>query len=268
MSKKNTKKVVNSKTSKKNIKKTSNSKKTKEKIEDSESSEENFDFEEEELEEKNKIEKEIKGEFEEEFKDDTKIDKTINKTLEKEKKPSAVKKTKKQATIDSILDAYDKLNISESDRLTPPALKATKLNILERKLAELVDKMAKEIVVPKQEEQSEKKEISDDFATECLYNVNIIMSQFVENMSEVGRQNEMTKDYIPNLNGLTKRLVREDKQKALKECLKQIIKEHGETLKPYMSPIAMWAMLMMSNCAEQIAENASKNSDEAITLPS
>ena len=89
------------------------------------------------------------------------------------------------------------------------------------------------------------------------------MAQFIENVAEVGRQNEMTKDYIPDIKGYTKRLSKEEKKEQLKKCLAEIIREHGASIKPYMSPIAMWLMIMISSATEQIAENASKNSEEA-----
>jgi len=227
---------------------------------DSFSSEDFPDFEKEELQEKNKTEKEIKGEVERIEIDDTKIDNIVDKTQD-QKKTSPLKVTKKQATIDSILDAYEKLNIPELEKRSPQALKGEKLNILTRILGDLTNKMATEIVAPAPPKETG---ISDDLATQSLYNVNLMMVQFLETLTDAGRQNEMTKDYVPNLKGMTENLLKPDKAKVLKETLKAIIQEHGAEIKPYLSPVSIWLMLMIGTATETIANNASKNSSEAI----
>jgi len=252
----------------KDIKK--NKKKIK-KIEDSFS--DSLDDFEDEIKEKNDIERLIKGEKEiiAEDKKET-VDKTVNKNIneqakaEPEKTVSITKRTRKESIIDSILEVYKQLNVPETEQMTFHQLKATKINILERKLADLTEKLTKEVIkqeVPQQQQGDVL--ISDDVAVQALFNVNIIMTQFVENLAEVGRQNEMTKDYVPNINGMTQRLLKDDKQKQLKECLKGIIAEHGESIKPYLSPVAIWLMFMVSNASETVAENMSKNLDEATT---
>jgi hypothetical protein len=266
----------------KNFSKTEKKSKTKSKkiIEEDDDSEEIDEFEIsneddiEEIQEKKSVEKAIKGkslilDLPDESHKDRKIDNAINKTLEKDIKQDdksinkVVKKTKKEATIDSIIDAYQALNLEEMDRMTKPALKSTKLNILEQKLKDLTERIAKEIIkVPENNVETKngegKRDLSPDFQAECLFNVNLIMAQFVENIAEVGKQNKITKDYVPNISGFTKRLLKDDKKEQLKKCLREIIKEHGEMLAPYMNPIAMWSMIMISTASEQIIENASE----------
>jgi len=255
--------------SKKNIKKTSKSStKSSKKTPKSD-----YEYYEEDVKEKDEIEKIIKGskEVKEEIENDV-IDSTLNKNIdnkiknEPKKITPITKRTRKETIIDSILETYEQLNIESSERMTISQLKATKINILEKKLAEMTEKMTKEVMknqVATSDTPSPDSPISDDLAVQALFNVNIIMTQFVENMAEVGRQNEMTRDYVPNISGLTQKMASDDKQKQLKECLKGIVSQHGESIKPYLSPIAIWLMLIVSTAGETVAENMSKNLEEA-----
>jgi hypothetical protein len=90
------------------------------------------------------------------------------------------------------------------------------------------------------------------------------MANFIENLVETGRQNEMTKKYLPDMKGFTKKLITPEKEKQLKMCLAEIIREHGAVIKTYMSPICIWAMHMVTTATETITENMSKNSEKAI----
>lgn len=217
---------------------------------------------------KNEVEDNIKNDaFESliiEMTDDSKKDRAINKKLDQEAKNkgeqgviTTIKKTKKQATIDTILDAYEKLNLPEVERSSAASLKGEKLNILEKKLAILTERIAKEILnTPKPVEPGQENgNVSDDVAVIALYNVNIMMTQFVETLAEVGRNNESTEGYIPDIQGVTQRLLDEQKSKQLKQCLKDIIAQHGDAIKPFLSPISVWVFFMISNMSEQIAEN-------------
>lgn len=223
-----------------------------------------------ELEEKIKIEKEIKGEVKKKKIDQDLVDEVddiMREEKPKAKKPlKAIKKPRKQTIIDKILDGYDKLNIPPVDRMSPAALKAEKVNILEHKLAQIAEKLSKEILkVDKiKEEEVIKAGISDDVALITLYQVNIMMAEFIETMAKVGRQNKEIKDYVPDLDGLTLRMLEEQKSKQLKECLKAILTEHGESIKPYLSPLSVWAMFMMTCATEQITENECKKLSNAI----
>jgi hypothetical protein len=237
-------------------------------------SEDSFDdpqFE-EEIQEKNIIEREIKGEIEAEedllTKED--LDKIVNKNINDKTKKAPekvnmiIKKSRKDTIVDSILDAYNKMNIPEAERMTAAQLKATKINILEKKLAEMTEKLVGKIIVVEAPEKPGQ-QISDDLATNALFNINIILSNAVENIAETARQNEVSKKYVPNIKGLTARILRPDKEKALKECLKDIIKLHGDKIKPFMSPIYIWLMFMISTASEQVHENFQKNSENPIT---
>lgn len=282
MSKKNSSKTAKKiSTSKKNIKTFPKKNKKKEEIEEFEETEslEETDFE-EEVEEKNEIERLIKGEKETKnnIVDKEKIDNTVNKNInekvkeEPEKTKSLVKKTRKETIMDSILDAYKQLEIPENEMMTAAQLKATKINILEKKLADLTEQILSKVVnnptiIQNQDGKPvQQSKISNDLATDALFNINIIMCNFMENMTEVGRQNEITGKYVPNLTGWTGKMLQPEKEKRLKDCLKSIIELHGESIKPFMSPIAIWAMFMVTSASEQIAENKSKNSDTPITM--
>lgn len=272
-SSKSNKKINNSKSEKKNIKKI--------KISDEEFDSEDFSSLEElnfikEVDEKNKIERQIKGEKEiiDGEVDKEKLDKTINKNINEESKKepgkttSIVKKTRKETLVDSVIDAYNKLEIPESERMTSSQLKKEKINILEKKLSELTEKIVAKIATNKNistEPQGETVSISNELAVNALFNVNIIMTTFIENVADTARQNEATKKYVPNITGLSKRLMKPEKEKQLKECLKSIIELHGDKIKPYMSPISIWLMFMITSMSEQISENFSKNSQEPIT---
>ena len=242
-------------------------KKIIEEVEEFEVSEELDPIDIEELMEKDNIEREIKGEVKENKIDIDKIDHGINKNLEKEAKENpqkdidkTIKKPRKQVLIDKIIDLYKECDIPELDQLTPAALKSTKLNILERKiddlnkkLAEKANKISKEIVSISA--GSNTCGISDDSAADALYNVNLIMTQFIENCAIIGREHEVTKDYVPNLDGLTKRIQQEEKKKQLKETLKRIIERYGQNIKPYLNPLCDYAMIMISCAVEQISIN-------------
>jgi hypothetical protein len=216
------------------------------------------------MEDKIKIEKEIKGEVKRKKYDEEMIEEVDDVMREdkpkKEKTLKATKKPKKQDMIDKILEAYDKLNLPEVDRMTPSALKATKLNILEQKLGQVSDKIAKEIlkidnikITPGDVPQEI--QISDDAAVIALYNVNMVLTNFVENLAEMGRENETIGEYVPNIKGLTKRLFQEEKSKQLKLLLKDIIAKYGNQIKPYMDPLLIWAGFMISTATEQVALN-------------
>jgi hypothetical protein len=155
--------------------------------------------------------------------------------------------------------------------MTHAQLKATKLNILEKKLAEVTEKLVQKIAnkngipVQIQQENTQISGISNELAVEALFNLNMIMSDFVENMAEIGREHDKIKKYVPNIKGFTTRLLQPQKEKHCRECLKGIIEVHGETIKPLMSPIAVWLMFMISTASEQVAENTSKNLKQPIT---
>lgn len=250
-------------------------KKVEEFNEDEEDSLEEFDFE-QEVEEKNKIERQIKGEKEtiDNNVDKETIDKEINKTISNKIKDEpikavpAIKKTRKETVIDSIQDAYNKLDLSEEEKLTYAQLKATKINLLEKKLADLTEKIVSKLANKTEEivNNNTNAIMSNDLCTEALFNVNLIMATFVENLAETGRKNEVASKYIPNINGFTRALLKPEKEKRLRECLGQIVKEHGETIKPYMSPIAVWLMYMITTATEVVSENMSKNLQEAIDI--
>jgi hypothetical protein len=223
-----------------------------------------------EMEEKNNIEKIIKGDNEIKKPNKEKIDETVAENENEQSKKvksitKEIKKPNKQSKVDAILKLYDQLEIPEADRLVPAALKNTPMSILEQKLGALTEKATKQIAKVDPLPDNTKGTISDDLAVSALFNVNIIMSQFVENLADIGRQNDMTKDYVPNLNGLTKRFLKPDKEKQLRECLKGIVAEHGESIKPYLSASSIYLMFLISTGAEQVSENMSKNLSEAIT---
>lgn len=219
-----------------------------------------------EVQEKAFIEKQIKGVVEknmidEELRDD------VNKEMYKEKPAKApvkvTKKPKKEAIIDKMLEGYEKLNIPEADRLSRAALKSCKLNILEQRLASLTERLALEILkidTPKELDKtpSSSYTISDELAVISLYNLNLVMTTFVEELGKTARQNETIKDYVPNIDGFTDNLRQTEKAKVLKECLKEIIKQHGESIKPFMNPIAIWLCLMLTTASEQVAKNSTK----------
>lgn len=282
MSKKNSSKTAKKiSASKKNIKTFPKKNKKKEEIEEFEESDslEGTDFE-EEVEEKNEIERLIKGEKETKNNiiDKEKLDNTVNKNInekvkeEPEKTKSLVKKTRKETIMDSILDAYKQLETPENEMMTAAQLKATKINILEKKLADLTEKIVQKIAIggnvpieTSKQLQLPEIGISNELATNALFNVNIIMCKFVENLAETGRQNDTTKKYIPDINGLCERLLKPEKEKQLKECLKSIIDTHGEKIKPFLSPLGIYAMFMITTASEQVTENLSKNSNQLIT---
>lgn len=244
--------------------------------EDDDSTFEDYGFE-KEIEEKNEIERNIKGEKERKDPEvnKEKIDKTVNKNInekvkdEPKKAVSLVKKTRKDTIIDSITDAFKQLEVPEDEVMSHNQLKNTKINILEKKLAELTEKIVAKVAggantgeVPKPEEQ--KIAISNELATDALFNINIIITTFIENIAETGRKNEATKKYVPNVKGWTNRLLQPEKEKQLKECLKNIIALHGDKIKPFMSPISIWVMFMITSATEQVSENLSKNSEQPI----
>lgn len=213
-----------------------------------------------EVQQKSYIEKEIKGdvpknEVDEELKD------AVNDQMYKDKpakKPvKEIKKAKKEDMIDKVLDAYEKLNIPESDRLSRAALKVTKLNVLEQRLAGLTEKLAIEILrIEKPKELEEKPYmISDELAVISLYNLNLVMTTFCEEMGKTARKSETMADYIPNIDGWTANLRQPEKAIALKECLRDIIKQHGEAIKPLMNPIAIWLVLMITSASEVVVKN-------------
>lgn len=229
---------------------------------------------EEEVEKKNKVERLIKGEKQSNALQVNKeqIDKTVTINIndqvkdEPDKTVSIVKKTRKETIIDSIIDAFKQLDITGEEAMTYAQLKATKINILEKKLADLTEKIVIKVGSPDVKQISEiSSPISNDLATGALFNINIIMARFLENMAETARQNEATRKYVPNINGFTNKLLQPEKEKQLKECLKSIIELHGDKIKPYMSPICIWAMFMITSASEQITENLSKNLDQPIT---
>ena len=223
-----------------------------------------------EIEEKDIIEKEIKGykksdvvEVNDEVIDNIE-NKSLNEEAKKKKNPaSTVKKTKKQTTIDSILQVYDKLSIPDVDRLDAAQLRVTKLNILERKLTDLTEKLQRTIVTKVMDDPAGKKSsMSDSVAIDALVRINIVMAAFVENIAAAGMKNEVVKAYIPDVTGLTKKIIDPQKDKELRECLKMLMEQHGETIKQYLSPIGMYLFFVTSVTGEVIAENKLKNSPD------
>lgn len=136
-------------------------------------------------------------------------------------------------------------------------LNRTKINVLEKKLADATNKASDKILTP-QMTDTQKKEyegISDDLAVRGLYNLNVILAHGVERLSV------HFEDALPaNLIGFKNNLCVENEEN-LKNVLKDIVREHGESIKPYLSPISIWLAMVITSATTVASANARKNSN-------
>lgn len=194
------------------------------------------------------------------------------------KKPK--KKPKKMEIIEQIKLLSKKMGEPcDSDR----NLGRTKLVVLKKKLAELTGKgvnqlSAMQTEIKQQEIKDEKEDkdgkdekdekmehslvlISDETAINSLFNYNIILANSIEEISKSLQNNETIGNYVPNLDGYTKQIYKRENE--LREALKLIVQEHGEIIKPYLSPIMMYTLIMITAASNTIMENSSKNLTES-----
>lgn len=166
---------------------------------------------------------------------------------------------RKKQIIQSLKMMSKKLGLPiDSDR----DLNRAKLGNLEKKLAEMSKKTYDKIVETQLEkvEVEMKSEISDELAVKALFNVNILVAKTLEDVTKVMQGNENMKNYCPDLEGYTKELFAQEKE--LKECLKLVIEQHGKEIKPWVSPLTMYAMIMIGTAGKTIANNMSKNLEQ------
>jgi len=168
-----------------------------------------------------------------------------------------------------LLDLYNEMDIKDIDRLPF----GTKLNILEAKIEDLkkqkqlknagdkANKIAEEIMTGKNYDGL----LSDDMAIEALTRCNGIMCRFLEITTQTARKNPDIADYIPNVDGLANKIEDPVYDKELRGVFKQIIEQHGESIKPYLNPIARYISVMIFGITATIAENKAKSAQEDIT---
>ena len=92
-------------------------------------------------------------------------------------------------------------------------------------------------------------------AVKSLYNLNVITAHTIERLTGHFEDNIGV-----SLEGWTKNLCKE-REVELKACLKEIIEKHGDQVKKYMDPLAIYLMLIVTSASETIAINAKKNFD-------
>ena len=205
-------------------------------------------------------EKFIKGDMEDNSTDNVdknepvKVDEKPTQIItEKEEPKKRGKKPRKKELIESIKKAYEQLGEEcDSNR----QLSRTKITILEKKLADATSRLTHKIMDAKKTEKQKEyvSKIPDDMAVRSLYNLNVIASNTIEKLV-----NHFGEDSGVSLEGWTKNLCKE-REEELKACLKEIIEKHGDQVKQYMDPMAIYLMLIVTTASETIAVNAKKNS--------
>ena len=90
-------------------------------------------------------------------------------------------------------------------------------------------------------------------AAEALYNINFLLVNTVENIAN-------SFDLPVSINGLTKKMD-QTKKEELKKVLLKIVGNHGNVLKPFISPVGMYAFIMLTTIQDTIADNLKKKSE-------
>lgn len=192
---------------------------------------------------------------EEEF--DVSIDYEASIENKKEKR-----KPRKQQIIDDIKELSRQMGIEcQSDN----KLNKAKITALEERLGKLVNKSLTCNLEPKVIQKSialdnsnniVKKDdnvIPDDMLADSLYNINFLLVNSVETISN-------SFNLPVSLKGLTQKMD-ETKRDDLKKVLVKIVGNHGNVLKPLMSPLAMYAFIMLVTIQDTIKDNLKKKSD-------
>lgn len=180
----------------------------------------------------------------------TEIKKDSNPEPEKKSKK---KRPRKKELIESLKKAYEKLGDEvPSNR----KLSRTRVKILEKQLADATSRLTNKIIETKQsnEQKENISKIPNDMAVKSLYNLNVITAHTIEKLT-----GHFGEDYGVSLDGWTKNLCKE-REEELKACLKEIIDKHGDQVKQYMDPIAIYLMLVITSASETIAINTKKKS--------
>lgn len=168
---------------------------------------------------------------------------------------------RKQQIIKDIKKLYRAMGIEcPSDN----KLSKTRVTKLEQELVRLTNKsltcnMDPEIIKKSNEKdkqlvkQPAVMDIADDIAGDALYNINFLMINTIENVTN-------SFDLPISLDGLTKRMD-QTKKDELKKVLLRIVGNHGAIIKPLLSPTAMYAFIMLTTMQETIADNLKKKSE-------
>lgn len=214
--------------------------------------------------EENKVENYIKSGIED---DDDAIDITMSESSEEKNTIEISKKPRKQQIIDDIKELSQKMGIPcDSDN----KMNKARIVVLEKKLGELVNRsltcdmnpkliQQKELIAPVQEIKDDNNNdntsrIPDDMAAEALYNINFLMVNTIENITN-------NFDLPISLDGLTKKMD-ETKKEELKAVLLKIVGNHGNVIKPFLSPIALYCYIMLTTVQQTVHENLKKRSTE------
>jgi hypothetical protein len=182
---------------------------------------------------------------------------------------------KKKQIIMSIRKVADKIGETVP---TEKELGRMKINILEKMLAGLAEKLTGKILnakmaqlQPKQpdNQNSDNKDVkpvtSSSLSVENLYNLNIIASNMVERISILLQDDKYYGPYTPNLEGLTKKLLFDEiKIKQLKDVLASILNDHREILEKFCTPLLTYAALMISTGSEVAFENKKNSTTDII----
>jgi hypothetical protein len=125
------------------------------------------------------------------------------------------------------------------------------LKSLEQWLAELCNQGTSQILtnssvvnVP----ETAKSVVNDDVAISALYRLHLSVCMLAE------KGTIMLKDKLPTtLSGFTDKNMK--KEKEIRECLKLIMPSYGDSLKSYLNPVSIYALLMFQIMGETLIEN-------------
>ncbi len=193
------------------------------------------------------------------------IDETIdsdeaseNQDIDKKDKKDK-KKPRKQQIIDDIKELSKKMGV-ECD--TDNKLLKTKIQVLEKTLSKLVEKsltcnldvdvIKKSVKHDEAKVKTTTEQVPDNLASDALYNINFLLVNTVENVAN-------SFDLPISLEGLTQKMD-QTKKEELKAVLLKIVGNHGSFIKPFLSPMAMYAFIMLTTIQETIADNLKKKS--------